>query len=56
MRNVMRAPMLHCHDGDVSSATLLMVFHIIIATGFAILPHTKVVAAATEARRRMIRR
>jgi len=46
---------MHCHDGDVSSATLLMAFHIITFTGFALLPHTKVVVA-TQARRRMIRR
>lgn len=37
MWNVISNHVMHRHDGDVSSVTLLMAFHIITATGFAYL-------------------
>lgn len=40
---------MRCYNGDVSSTALLIVFHIIIVTGFAILPHTKIVVSEVRA-------
>lgn len=39
---------MRCYNGDVSSTALLIVFHIIIVTGFAI-PHTKIVVSEVRA-------
>lgn len=38
-----------CYNNNVSKATLFIVFHIIIVTGFTVLPHTKIVASEVRA-------